>query len=94
MPLPPELGSAIDRYNKWIDDKLKKEQDANKIRDTLYHHCLDRAAAARNRRTNFVGAGHGRRRLLQSTMKVGQEARQSDRRRLNTLNANAFVRQQ
>ena len=38
MPLPAELMAAIARYDNWIDGVLKKEQDANKIADTLYHY--------------------------------------------------------
>jgi hypothetical protein len=38
MLLPTELEDAIAHYNRWIDGELKKEQDANRIGDTLYHY--------------------------------------------------------
>jgi hypothetical protein len=37
MSLPAELAHAITEYGSWIDSELKKEE-ANKIRDTLYHY--------------------------------------------------------
>jgi Protein of unknown function (DUF2971) len=38
MSLPAELERAITEYNLWIGTELKKEEEANKIRDTLYHY--------------------------------------------------------
>jgi hypothetical protein len=38
MNLPTELARAITEYNSWIDNELKKEEEANKIGDTLYHY--------------------------------------------------------
>src|SRR6266702_2810323 len=38
MPLPAALERAIAQYNTWIDGELRKEQDASKIGDTLYHY--------------------------------------------------------
>lgn len=38
MPVPAVLERAIARYNTRIDGELRKEQDANKIDDTLYHY--------------------------------------------------------
>jgi hypothetical protein len=38
MPLPAELENAITRYCTWIDGELQREQEVNKISDTLYHY--------------------------------------------------------
>jgi Protein of unknown function (DUF2971) len=38
MSLPAELARAITEYNSWIDSELRKEEEANKINDTLYHY--------------------------------------------------------
>lgn len=38
MPLPAALEHTIAQYTTWIDGELRKEQNASKIGDTLYHY--------------------------------------------------------
>ncbi len=38
MSPPSELQRAIAEYDLWVDGELKKEQETNKIGETLYHY--------------------------------------------------------